>query len=115
MLKGISRRSFLELGTALAATTLAPRWLNAQATPSHPPDMVATARAGALTTPIKTPQPFNNVYLLQGAGGNMVLQTGPQGNLLIDSSFATAVPKITEAIAAINKAPAVATLGKLRS
>jgi glyoxylase-like metal-dependent hydrolase (beta-lactamase superfamily II) len=35
----------------------------------------------------------------------MVLQTGPQGNLLIDSSFATAVPKITEAIGAVSKAP----------
>ena len=113
MLEGISRRSFLELGTALAATTLAPRWLNAQATTAQPTDMVAKARAGALNTAIKTTKLSSNVYLLQGAGGNMVLQTGPQGNLLIDSSFATAVPKITEAIGAMSKAAAVATLGKL--
>ena len=33
----------------------------------------------------------------------MALQTGPEGNVLIDSSFATAVPRILEAIAAAGK------------
>ena len=32
----------------------------------------------------------------------MALQTGPEGNILIDSSFTTAVPKIREAIATIS-------------
>jgi glyoxylase-like metal-dependent hydrolase (beta-lactamase superfamily II) len=105
MLEVISRRSFLEIGAAAGAAALAPRWLKAQATAAQPTDMVAKARAGALNTAIKTTKLSSNVYLLQGAGGNMVLQTGPQGNLLIDSSFATAVPKITEAIGAVSKAP----------
>jgi glyoxylase-like metal-dependent hydrolase (beta-lactamase superfamily II) len=103
MLEGITRRSFLELGAAAGAAALAPHWLKAQAAPAAPADMVAKARAGAATTPIKTTRLADNVFLLQGAGGNMVLQTGPQGNLLIDSSFATAVPKIVEAIAAVAK------------
>ena len=103
MLEVISRRSFLEIGAAAGAAALAP--LKAQATAAQPTDMVAKARAGALNTAIKTTKLSSNVYLLQGAGGNMVLQTGPQGNLLIDSSFATAVPKITEAIGAVSKAP----------
>src|SRR6202161_2921239 len=33
----------------------------------------------------------------------MALQTGPEGNILVDASFSTAVPKIREAIAAVSK------------
>jgi glyoxylase-like metal-dependent hydrolase (beta-lactamase superfamily II) len=36
----------------------------------------------------------------------MALQTGPDGNILIDSSFAPAVPRILEAIAPLSKVPA---------
>lgn len=55
-----------------------------------------------LKTPITTTKLYDNVYLLQGAGGNMALQTGSEGNLLIDASFSTAVPKVREAIAAVS-------------
>ncbi len=101
MVVEINRRKFLTLGAAAGAVAAAPRWMLAQAAPAT--DMVATARAGALNTPIKTTKLYDNVYLLQGAGGNMALQTGPDGNILIDSSFATAAPKIREAIAAVGK------------
>ena len=72
--------------------------------------MVSQARAAATTTPIKTTKLYDNVYLLQGAGGNMALQSGPEGNLLIDASFATAVPKIREAIGAVSQAQADALI-----
>ena len=100
MLQGLNRRSFLQLGATAAASALAPRWLHAQA--AAPADRIAQARAGALTTPIKTTKLADNIYLLQGAGGNMALQTGAEGNVLIDSSYATAAPKIREAIAAVS-------------
>jgi len=96
MSEQINRRSFLELTVAAGALAVSPRWMSAQAN-----DMVAKSRAGAANTPIKTTKLYDNVYLLQGAGGNMALQTGPEGTVLIDSSFATAVPKIREAIGAI--------------
>lgn len=108
MLSGFDRRSFLEMGVAAGAATLAPRWLQAQ-TPA-PADRVAQMRAGGLNTPIKTTKLYDNVYLLQGAGGNMALQTGPEGNILIDASFSTAVPKIREAIGAVSKDPADALI-----
>lgn len=63
-------------------------------------------RAGAATTPIKTTKLADNLYLLQGAGGNMAVQTGPDGKLLIDSSFSTAVPRLKEALDALGKDPA---------
>jgi glyoxylase-like metal-dependent hydrolase (beta-lactamase superfamily II) len=118
MLEGMNRRSFLELGVAAGAAAVAPRWIKAQAGPTpslaemkaQGSGMVAQARAAALNMPIKTTKLYNNVYLLQGAGGNMALQTGPEGNILIDSSFATAVPRILEAIGALGKNPADALI-----
>jgi len=92
----LNRRSFLRLGAAVGAVTMAPRWIRAEA--AAVPDRVAQARAAALNTPIKTTKLYDNVYLLQGAGGNMALQTGPEGNILIDASYATAAPRILKAI-----------------
>jgi glyoxylase-like metal-dependent hydrolase (beta-lactamase superfamily II) len=40
----------------------------------------------------------------------MVLQTGSEGNILIDASFSTAVPRIREAIGALGKDPAYALI-----
>jgi glyoxylase-like metal-dependent hydrolase (beta-lactamase superfamily II) len=59
-------------------------------------------RAAGASTPIKTTKLYDNIWLLQGAGGNMAVQTGKDGVVLIDSSFATAVPHIKEAIAALS-------------
>ena len=88
----INRRSFLHLGMAAGAAALAPRWILAQASAAQPADRVAQMRAAGASTPIKTTKLYDNLWLLQGAGGNMAVQTGKDGNILIDSSFATAVP-----------------------
>lgn len=101
MLDGMNRRSFIELSAAAGAAAMAPRWIEAQA-PAVPAG-AAQPHADAGNTPIKTTKLYDNVYLLQGAGGNMALQTGPEGNILIDSSFAPAVPRIREAISAVSK------------
>jgi glyoxylase-like metal-dependent hydrolase (beta-lactamase superfamily II) len=108
MFKETNRRSFLQMGMLAGAAAMVPRWLKAQAIPL--PDMVVQARAGAQKTPIKTTKLYDNIYLLQGLGGNMALQTGHDGNILIDSSYATAVPKILEAVAAVSKDPADALI-----
>ncbi len=107
----ISRRSFLQLGGAAAVAGVTPGWMIGQAVPSgnapaQPPDRIAQMRASAASTPIKTTQLYDNVYLLQGAGGNMAVQTGPDGKLLIDSSFSTAVPRIREALKGLGNDPA---------
>jgi glyoxylase-like metal-dependent hydrolase (beta-lactamase superfamily II) len=104
---GLNRRSFLRLGASAAAAGAAPHWMMGQVSSAgdHPPapasDRAAQMRATALTTPIKTTKLAGNVYLLQGAGGNMVVQTGPDGKLLIDSSFSTAAPRLREALTAL--------------
>jgi hypothetical protein len=89
----MNRRHLLELGAAGRAAILGRRLAGTQSAqgPAPQPDPA--------TTPIKTMQLHQNLYLLQGAGGNMVLQVGADGNILIDFSFAPAVPRIREIIA----------------
>ncbi|MGA2218346.1 MAG: MBL fold metallo-hydrolase [Terracidiphilus sp.] len=99
--EAVNRRRFLQLGATAGLAALAPRWMNAQS-PTLP-DRVLQGRAAALNAPITTTKLYDNVYLLaNGVGGNMVLQTGSDGDLLIDSSFTTAVPKVRQAIAAVS-------------
>ena len=103
MTSGIDRRSFVQLGLAAGAAALVPRWAHSQASQTAPPvDRIAQMRAAGASTPIKTTKLYDNIWLLQGAGGNMAVQTGKDGLVLIDSSFATAVPHIKEAIAAVS-------------
>ena len=104
MVAAMNRRSFMQMSLAVGAAATAPRWMMAQAAPAADP--IAQMRAAGATTPVKATKLYDNLYLLQGAGGNMAAQTGPDGKLLIDSSFATAVPKIREALAALSNDPA---------
>ncbi len=97
----LNRRHFLRLGAVASAAALVPHWLTAQAA-----DMVAQSRATAAKTPITTTKLYDNLFLLQGVGGNMALQTGPDGKILIDSSYSTAVPGILDAIKKAGEGPA---------
>lgn len=99
----MNRRSFLELGVAAGAAAMAPRWMKAQAAPATMTGRLSQARATALNTPIRTTKLCDNIYLLQGMGGNMALATGLEGNVLIDASYSTAAPRIRVAIGAVSK------------
>lgn len=108
----ITRRGFLR-GSAMAAGTLALRraaiasLLDQQpATPSPPPNsLMQSMRTAGATTPIKTTKLTDTIFLLQGVGGNMVAQIGPDGKLLIDSSMATASRAIVQALGKLNGSP----------
>ena len=101
-----SRRSFLRTGAFTAAAVAvsgSPLRLLAQA--AAPADPLAAMRAPAATTAIKTTKLYDNLFLLQGAGGNMAAQIGPEGKLLIDSSYLTAAPHILDALKALSADP----------
>ena len=100
MQAAFDRRRFLSLAACATAASAVPRWMLGQ---TAVPDRIAQGRVLAAQTPITTTELADNVYLLQGFGGNMVLQTGPDGNLLIDSSFSTSVQKVLAAIGAVSK------------
>jgi cyclase len=101
MLNATNRRNFLQLGLTAGAAMMLPRILSAQAAAAT--TQSAQPNTSAATTPIKTTKLYDNVYLLQGEGGNMALQTGAEGSILIDASYAPAVPGILEAIGVLSK------------
>jgi cyclase len=52
-----------------------------------------------------------NVFMLEGAGGNVGVSAGPDGVLMVDGQYAPLAPRIREAIASIAKDnPAIAFL-----
>jgi glyoxylase-like metal-dependent hydrolase (beta-lactamase superfamily II) len=99
----ISRRSILRAGAlTAAASTLRPSLLFGQAATTDP---LAQMRAPAATTPITTTRLYDNLFLLQGEGGNMAVQIGPDGKVLIDASYLTAVPRILDVLNGLSKDP----------
>lgn len=54
---------------------------------------------------IKTEKIAAGIYMMQGAGGNLGVMTGPDGVLLIDDSFAPLTDKIKAAIAKVSDKP----------
>ena len=103
----MNRRSFLQLGASAAAVAATPRWMRSQASSpaAQSADRVAQARAAAATAEIKSTKLYDNVYLLQGAGGNMAVQTGPDGKILVDSSFSSATPRLSQALKTLSADP----------
>jgi cyclase len=56
---------------------------------------------------IKTAQLAPNLYLLQGAGGNMTAAVGPEGVLLVDTEYAALADKIRAALKSLGAEQAV--------
>lgn len=67
--------------------------------------MIAQFRAQMGAVPLQSLKLRDNIYMLYGPGGNMVVLTGTDGKVLVDSSFATVVPKIKDAMAAMDSNP----------
>jgi cyclase len=117
--KQTTRRELLQMGSGLAGSALlsgmlplAVRastggWQQAQQQVPAPisNDRVAQMRAQAGSIPLQTQKLRDNIYMLYGPGGNMVVLTGPEGKVLVDSSFAAAAPKVTAALAALDAKP----------
>jgi cyclase len=74
-------------------------------THSNPQDRLAQARAQMAAVPLETLKLRDNIYMLYGPGGNMVALTGPDGKVLVDSSFASVAPKLKGALAALGNPP----------
>jgi glyoxylase-like metal-dependent hydrolase (beta-lactamase superfamily II) len=66
---------------------------------------VAASQEGLDTVRIRTQQLSANVYLLQGAGGNIGLAVGNDAVFVVDDQFAPLTPKILAAIAAVTPKP----------
>ncbi len=116
-----TRREFLvrsaQSGLAGAAAWLVPANLlaqDSQTAPATPPAQAAAPntnpavqpnpnlpqqlRTAAATETIKTTKLTDTIFLLQGVGGNIVCQIGPDGKLLIDSGIDTGTHHLLDAL-----------------
>ena len=115
--KQTTRREILRTGAALAGSGvlagLMPGKLLSAVGPSvkglqqvaSSADRLAQMRAQMSAIPLVTAKLRDNIYLLSGPGGNMVLLSGADGKILVDSSFAGVAPKIKTALEGIGGTP----------
>ena len=108
----ITRRGFLRGSAVVAAgaltqrSSLASLLQNPQtAVAPAPSNYIQSMRNAGSTTPITTTKLTDTIFLLQGVGGNMVAQTGPDGKVLIDSSVATASHALLQVLGKLNASP----------
>jgi len=78
----------------MAAVSFAPSWLRRQ----EPQDRLAAFRAQIGATPIKTQPLGENLTLLSGPGGNIVVLHGADGLIVVDTFVAPAWPKLEESL-----------------
>jgi cyclase len=115
--KQTTRREILQAGGALAGAGvlagLLPGSLLSQPKArvenlvqvSSPADRLAQMRAQWGSIPLVTTKLRDNIYLLSGPGGNMVVLSGADGKVLVDSGVAAAAPKIQQAMDGFGRAP----------
>jgi cyclase len=116
--KQTTRRELLRTGVALAGTGALAAWMpgsllaspeaqaaNSQQAAVSPADQLAQMKAKMSAIPLLTTKLRENIYLLSGPGGNMVVLSGADGKILVDSSFAPVAPKIKLAMDGFGPAP----------
>lgn len=104
-----TRRAFLwQSGMATAAAVATRTGLGAQAASADPavqpnPTLPEQLRTAAANETIKTTKLTDTIFLLQGVGGNIVSQAGPDGKVVIDSGIATGTHQLLEALAKLDE------------
>lgn len=109
-----TRRDVLRGGAALAGGALVarlyPATLVRAATPGFPQEKSPAERVAAMRaqfggTPIQAQALSDNITMLSGPGGNVVVLNGADGKLMGDNFVQPAWPHLQEALAMIGKAP----------
>jgi glyoxylase-like metal-dependent hydrolase (beta-lactamase superfamily II) len=67
------------------------------------PDLAQQLRTASATEKIKTTKLTDTIFLLQGVGGNVVCQIGPDGKVVIDSQISTGTPHLLDALSKLDE------------
>jgi cyclase len=70
-----------------------------------PTERTAAFRTQMGATPIKSQKLADNLTLLSGPGGNVVVLTGPDGKFVVDNFVSPAWPKLKESLDSLGNAP----------
>src|ERR1700720_3928664 len=68
-------------------------------------DLVASMRAKFNAAPIQTQKLADNVTMLSGPGGSVVVLNGPDGKFVVDTFVAPAWPRLKDALDGLGNAP----------
>ncbi len=90
-----TRREWLQTMAALSAGAVADALIPGRVL-SQQPDRLAAFRAQIGATPIQTQQLGENLTLLSGPGGNVVVLHGSDGLIVVDTFVSPAWPKLEE-------------------
>ena len=93
-----TRRDWLRTVSALGAGAVADVLLPRRAWLQQPQDPLAAFRAQIGAAPIKSQPLADNLTLLSGPGGNVVVLHGADGLVMVDTFVAPAWPKLEEAL-----------------
>ena len=74
-------------------------------TPAPAADPAAAARARMGAVPIQAQNLADNLTLLSGPGGNVIVLNGPDGKFIVDTFASPAWPKLKEALDGLGNAP----------
>ena len=93
----------IRMAIAVAATTL---WLSGSALAQQPPQPpAATPPVDFSEVNIKTTDLGDNVYMLEGQGGNITVAVAKDGIIMVDGEYAPLHDKIKTAIATLSSQP----------
>ena len=95
-------------GASGGAATIYPEWTANRSAPPRAPVSASAPGTPAVdprSAEVRTLHVQGNVHLLVGAGGNMTVQVGEEGALLVDSQLPEVTPKILAAVAALSPKP----------
>jgi cyclase len=114
--RSVTRRDLLKSTGYLAGAGFLAGWLPARVvgavqasatgqTAESQADRVAQMRAQMAAVPLQTMKLRDNLTMLYGPGGNMVALNGPDGKILVDSSFLSVAAKLKQALDDLGPAP----------
>ena len=110
-----TRREMLRGSVTLAGSALLAQFFPASSVrasalsyaqqPSSSADLLASMRAKFNAAPLETQKLADNVTLLSGPGGSVVVLNGPDGKFVVDTFVAPAWPRLKEALDGLGSAP----------
>jgi glyoxylase-like metal-dependent hydrolase (beta-lactamase superfamily II) len=96
----VSRKHFLRsAGLLTAGILIDSKTLFAQTSP------VITIKTAAAKDPVVVKKIRDNIYVLEGSGGNITVFDGKDGKMLVDSGIAVSQQKIRRALSSISAHP----------
>ena len=113
--KQTSRREMLRGSVTLAGSALLAQFFPASSVrasalsyaqqPSSSADLLASMRAKFNAAPLETQKLADNVTMLSGPGGSVVVLDGPDGKFVVDTFVAPAWPRLKKALDDLSNAP----------